>query len=78
LRYRDVFQHFPGLTLYDADATVMEKMSDLRARYNLRTPDAIHLGTALAQGAGVFVTNDAHLRQVAELEILLLSDFIQN
>jgi predicted nucleic acid-binding protein len=76
LRYRDVLHRFPGLTLVDADSEVMEKMSDLRVRYSLSTPDAIHLGTALARGARAFVTNDARLRRVTEIEMLMLADFV--
>lgn len=76
LRYRDVFQRFPGLTLYPADVLVMERMSDLRVQHGLPTPDAIHLGTAWAHGAGAFVTNDARLRRVTELDVLVLADFL--
>ncbi len=75
LRYRDIFQRFPGLTVADADAMVMERMSDLRARYGIPTPDAIHLGTALACGAGAFVTNDVRLQKVTEVEVLVLAEF---
>ncbi|HOT92185.1 MAG TPA: type II toxin-antitoxin system VapC family toxin [Anaerolineae bacterium] len=75
LRYRDVLTRFPGLSLLDADVAVMEAMSDLRVRYALPTPDAIHLATAIVGGAHAFVTNDARLQQVKELEIILLADW---
>ena len=75
LRYRDVLTRFPGLTLVDADAAVMEAMADLRARYGVPTPDAIHLATALVWGAQAFVTNDHRLRQVREIEVVLLSEW---
>lgn len=72
----DVFQRFPGLTVASADTVVMERMSDLRVHYGIPTPDAIHLGTALAHGAGAFVTNDARLQRVTEMDVLLLSEFV--
>ena len=72
----ELFQRFPGLTVADADTIVMERMSDLRVRYGIPTPDAIHLGTALARGAGAFVTNDARLQRVTEMDVLLLSEFV--
>lgn len=75
LRYRNVLMRFPGLTLLDADVAVMERMADLRVRYGMPTPDAIHLATALVGGAQVFVTNDARLRQVRDLEIIGLADW---
>ena len=77
LRYRHIFDAFPNLIVLDADMKVMEKMSDLRAKYGLRTPDAIHIATALLSGAQAFVTNDANLKQVAELEVLVLGDYIE-
>ena len=58
----------------------VELMSDLRAQYGLRTPDAIHLATTLLHGGQAFITNDACLRleiEAAEkLDILILKDFV--
>jgi predicted nucleic acid-binding protein len=76
LRYQSLFQRFPGLTMYDADTAVMEWMSDLRARYGIPTPDVIHLGTALSHGAKAFLTNDARLQRVTEVEVLVLAEFV--
>ncbi len=76
LRYRDLFQRFPGLTLVDADLAVMEHMATLRASYGCPTPDAIHLATALAQKAPVFLTNDLRLERVDMLQVLNLQTFV--
>lgn len=57
-RYRELFDGFPNLDVVDVDADVVEIASDLRAIHDLRTPDAIHLATALHRGAEVFVTED--------------------
>ena len=75
-RYRDVFQRFPGLRLCTRDVAVMEQMSNLRIRYNLRTPDAIHIGTALVYGVETFITNDLHLKCVTDLDVVVLADFV--
>lgn len=48
--------------------------ADLRIRYNLRTPDALQLATAIRTGCDAFLTNDAALKKVRELRILVLSD----
>ncbi|MFN3761945.1 MAG: type II toxin-antitoxin system VapC family toxin [Anaerolineae bacterium] len=76
-QYRTVFQYFPGIETVDVDRAIMEWASELRARYGVPMPDAIHLGTAIARGAPLFVTNDARFKQVTEIEALLLSEFLQ-
>ena len=43
---------------------VFDKATELRAGYSLKTPDAIHLATALVSGCDVFLTNDLRLNRV--------------
>lgn len=57
-RYREMFEGFPNLTVVAVDAEVVELAADLRAEHALRTPDAIHLATALHLAADAFVTED--------------------
>jgi predicted nucleic acid-binding protein len=52
---------------------IAERAADLRARYNLRTPDALQLVTALEAGCAAFLTNDLALRRVTDLRVLALS-----
>lgn len=72
--YREMFRSFPNLSMAPVESEIAEIASDLRAVHNLRTPDAIHLATALRQGATAFVTQDERLRRVSELQILPLSE----
>jgi hypothetical protein len=44
----------------------------LRAKYGLRTPDALHLATAITGSATGFIGNDHAFQRVTELEILLI------
>jgi predicted nucleic acid-binding protein len=46
----------------------------LRARYNLRTPDALQVATALVRRCEAFLTNDARLKRVTEIRVLTLDD----
>ena len=69
--YRDLIGSFPNLHLVPFDARIAEISSDLRARYDLPTPDAIQVATALQQGAETFVTNDTRLKRVREIRITL-------
>jgi hypothetical protein len=51
-----------------------DRAASIRARYRLRTPDAIHLATAILEGVDVFLTNDRDLLQVREVPILLIDE----
>ncbi len=72
--YRSLLQHTQNIRLIPIDADVAERAADFRARYNLRTPDALHLATALASSCQAFLTNDLTFRRVSELSILILDD----
>ncbi len=56
------------------DSTVAERAADLRARYNLRTPDALQTAAALDTGWQAFLTNDTQLKRVIELRVLILDE----
>jgi predicted nucleic acid-binding protein len=55
------------------NSAIADRAADLRARYNLRTPDAIQIATALQAGCEAFLTNDLALRRVTDLRVLALS-----
>ena len=53
--------------------------ADLRARYNLRTPDAIQIATAILTGCDAFLTNDDGLRRVsAEMPVIIMHEIDPN
>jgi len=54
------------------DIKTAASAADLRARYNLRTPDALQVATALAAGCDAFLTNDSDMQRVSELRVLVL------
>lgn len=68
-KYVAFFQNFVPLALIDVDFSIADRASDLRANYGIRTPDAIHLATAIEKGANLFVTNDKGLKKVKEITI---------
>ena len=49
------------VAVLDVSAQVIDRATELRARYALKTPDAIHLATALESSAAEFWTADAAL-----------------
>ncbi len=73
-RYRDVLYRSRNFRLLPIDAAIAEVAADLRARYNLRAPDALQLAAAIKAGCDAFLTNDATLKKVTELKVLVLSE----
>ena len=57
----------------DVTASVIDRATDLRARYRFKTPDCIHLATAAAAGASAFWTGDAGLRRCSDVNVVVLS-----
>jgi predicted nucleic acid-binding protein len=53
-------------------AAVIEKATDLRATLNVKTPDALHLASAIISGATAFLTGDKGLARCTELPIEIL------
>lgn len=56
------------------DATIAEKAAEFRARYNLSLTDAYQMAVALSAGCDAFLTNDARLKRVVEVNVLVLDD----
>jgi len=72
-QYRDILSNQAELSVLTVTETIAEQAAQLRATYNLRTPDAIQLATALNQKAFFFLTNDNRLPQLETLQILMLN-----
>jgi predicted nucleic acid-binding protein len=73
-RYRDLFESFPNLSVLPVGPEVVEIASDLRAAHNLRTPDALHIATAIHAGADAFISGDRRLPNVQEVRVMRLQD----
>lgn len=65
---------YPRLEWLPVSLPIADEAAHLRARYRLRTPDAIQMATALSAEATGFVANDAAFRRVTEIDVLLLDD----
>jgi predicted nucleic acid-binding protein len=72
--YRDLLLTFPNLKFVPLDQRVADLASTLRARYGIRTPDAIQIASALSEGAKTFVTNDSQLKKISDIQVVLLEE----
>lgn len=64
---------YPHLSWIELSVEIADLGARLRAKYQIKTPDAILLATAIYAGASGFIGNDNSLKKVKELEILTLT-----
>jgi uncharacterized protein len=57
------------LVIAELSADVVERATDLRARYGFKTPDALHLATAIVTQVDVFLTGDAELAKCSDVKV---------
>jgi predicted nucleic acid-binding protein len=69
--------HAEGLTIYEIVHEVSELSSKLRAKYAIRTPDAIQIAVGIIYGADAFLTNDSGLKKVKDIRVVILQDFLK-
>ena len=64
-------RHFATVSIDPVTATTA---ADLRARYALRTPDALQVAAAMQGGCQAFLTKDTTLRLVTAIRVLVLDE----
>jgi len=58
--------------LVDITSEVIERATGLRAGYGFKTPDAIHLASAIEEKADIFLTGDESLVRCREVAVEIL------
>jgi predicted nucleic acid-binding protein len=74
--YEQALFHSAQVQMLPIDAALAKQAVILRAQYGFRVPDALQLAAALESKATLFVTNDRRLQKCAELEVLILQDYL--
>jgi len=75
-QYLILFRNFPNLSIIPLTDDIAERAAFLRAQYNLRTPDAVQLATALGSNCHAFFTNDDRFLVVEGIRILVLDQLL--
>lgn len=68
----DAFFASNGLVLLEISPRVIDRATDLRARYGFKSPDALHVAAAIEGEADVFITGDQLLARCTELTVEVL------
>ena len=74
--YRSILLSSKNLETCEISNAISEKAAVLRAKYGFKTPDSIQLATAIIRRVDYFLTNDLALKQVKEIKVVVLEDFI--
>lgn len=74
-RYEALLNRSRGVRLREIDRALLRAAAQLRAVAGMRTPDALQLAAALAEGCTTFVTNDRRLPSLPGLRILQVDDY---
>ena len=69
-------ERLPNLTILPIRSPDAWRAGALLASNTLRPADALQLATCIGAGATLFVTNDRRLRQINEIDVLVLDDYV--
>jgi predicted nucleic acid-binding protein len=72
--YRDLLLNTKNVSTIAIDINIAVRAAELRATYNLKTPDALHVASAIVAGCDAFLTNDSGIKRVTEINILILDE----
>ncbi len=72
--FRTVLRHFPDVYMLPISQNILEESARLRATIGLKTPDALHVATAILSDCVLFLTNDYAFRRVSELNVVVLDE----
>jgi len=77
-KYEALLINFPHLTFVEIDRETARLAAQLRARFEIRPPDALQVAAALVSGAQAFVTNDKRLERLGELlKVVVLEKLLE-
>lgn len=68
----DAFFASAEVDVIELSRAVVEKATELRAALNVKTPDALHLASAVRAGATDFLTGDRGLTRCTEVRVEVL------
>jgi predicted nucleic acid-binding protein len=73
-KYEKLITTSQNIVIVDLDTSVSKRAAGMRAKYSLKTPDAIQVATAIEKGADYLLTNDSDFVRVSEIDILLINE----
>lgn len=74
----EFIQNLPNTNFADLNFEIAKQSAIIRAKHNLRIPDAFLIAQARFYGADIFITNDKNFKKASSnnLQVLLLDEFV--
>jgi len=76
-QYLEILLNNVNLEIIPIDIIIAKKSSEIRAKYHIKTPDAIQLATGIINNCDTFLTNDEQLKRVKEINVITMNDLLQ-
>ena len=76
--FRQLLTNSRELSLLPVSRAVLDNAARLRAEQGIKTPDAIHLATAMLAGCNFVLTNDSAWRKASSISVAVLDDYLQD
>lgn len=73
-KYRAYFTGSRNISLLPFSIQCAEETARIRCAYNLKTPDAIQIASAITCGADCILTNDASWKRITEIPVFCMDD----
>jgi predicted nucleic acid-binding protein len=74
--YERALLHSLQVRMLPVDAVLARRTVALRAKHDIRVPDAVQIAAAMEAGCTAFVTNDQRLSKITELQVVQLDDYL--
>ena len=76
-KFAEFLKHGKNFAMIEISVDIAERAGKLRGQYLfLRAIDAIQISAAIDLGADAFLTNDVKLKQIKEIKVLVLADYL--
>ena len=73
-KFYSLLTTYPHLTWISLTLPISDLAANLRAEYGLKTPDAIHIASAVSSNASGFICNDRAFKKIRAIDCLIIDD----
>lgn len=75
-KYKNLILNSNNLYVIEITEIVIEEASKLRAKYKIKTPDAIQIAAAILYNVDLIISNDKELEKINEVKIVSLDNLL--